>query len=52
VGQQKDLKAVEEKAWSLGVLNHYTFDAPGHQGQRPLHGDVSSEQQHQQAPHR
>jgi argininosuccinate synthase len=27
VGQQKDLKAVEEKAWSLGVLNHYTFDA-------------------------
>jgi argininosuccinate synthase len=27
VGQQKDLKIVEEKAWSLGVLNHYTFDA-------------------------
>ena len=27
VGQQKDLKVVEEKAWSLGVLNHYTFDA-------------------------
>jgi len=27
VGQQKDFKAVEEKAWSLGVLNHYTFDA-------------------------
>ncbi|UCD45367.1 MAG: argininosuccinate synthase [Candidatus Bathyarchaeota archaeon] len=27
VGQGKDLKAVEEKAWSLGVLNHYTFDA-------------------------
>ncbi|NQT08635.1 argininosuccinate synthase [Candidatus Bathyarchaeota archaeon] len=27
VGQQKDLKTVEEKAWSLGVLNHYTFDA-------------------------
>ena len=27
VGQQKDLKVVEEKAWALGVLNHYTFDA-------------------------
>ena len=27
VGQQKDLKMVEEKAWNLGVLNHYTFDA-------------------------
>jgi argininosuccinate synthase len=27
VGQGKDLKAVEEKAWNLGVLNHYTFDA-------------------------
>ena len=27
VGQQKDLKVVEEKAWNLGVLNHYTFDA-------------------------
>jgi len=27
VGQQKDLKVVEEKAWSLGALNHYTFDA-------------------------
>jgi len=27
VGQGKDLKAAEEKAWSLGVLNHYTFDA-------------------------
>ncbi len=27
VGQQKDLKVVEKKAWSLGVLNHYTFDA-------------------------
>ncbi len=26
VGQQKDLKLVEEKAWSLGVLNHYTLD--------------------------
>ncbi|MBC8223326.1 argininosuccinate synthase [Candidatus Bathyarchaeota archaeon] len=26
VGQQTDLKAVEEKAWNLGVLNHYTFD--------------------------
>jgi len=27
VGQGKDMKAVEEKAWNLGVLNHYTFDA-------------------------
>jgi argininosuccinate synthase len=27
VGQQKDLNLVEEKAWNLGVLNHYTFDA-------------------------
>jgi len=27
VGQGKDLKAAEEKAWDLGVLNHYTFDA-------------------------
>jgi argininosuccinate synthase len=27
VGQGKDLKAVEEKAWKLGVLNHYTFDS-------------------------
>ena len=27
VGQGKDLGEVEEKAWSLGVLNHYTFDA-------------------------
>jgi argininosuccinate synthase len=27
VGQGKDLEAAEEKAWSLGVLNHYTFDA-------------------------
>ena len=27
VGQGKDLEEVEEKAWSLGVLNHYTFDA-------------------------
>ncbi|MGD2201567.1 MAG: argininosuccinate synthase, partial [Candidatus Bathyarchaeota archaeon] len=27
VGQGKDLKAVEDKAWDLGVLNHYTFDA-------------------------
>ena len=26
VGQQTDLKVVEEKAWGLGVLNHYTFD--------------------------
>ncbi len=27
VGQGKDLKLAEEKAWNLGVLNHYTFDA-------------------------
>ena len=27
VGQGKDLKAVEEKAWKLGVLNHYSIDA-------------------------
>jgi argininosuccinate synthase len=27
VGQGTDLGEVEEKAWSLGVLNHYTFDA-------------------------
>ncbi len=27
VGQGKNMKAIEEKAWSLGVLNHYTFDA-------------------------
>jgi argininosuccinate synthase len=27
VGQGKDLEEVEEKAWNLGVLNHYTFDA-------------------------
>ena len=27
VGQGKDMKAAEEKAWNLGVLNHYTFDA-------------------------
>jgi argininosuccinate synthase len=27
VGQGKDMKTVEEKAWNLGVLNHYTFDA-------------------------
>jgi len=27
VGQGKDLKAIEEKAWKLGVLNHYSIDA-------------------------
>jgi argininosuccinate synthase len=27
VGQGKDLKAVEEKAWKLGVLNHYSINA-------------------------
>jgi len=27
VGQGTDLKAIEDKAWKLGVLNHYTFDA-------------------------
>ena len=27
VGQGKDFTGVEEKAWKLGVLNHYTFDA-------------------------
>jgi len=27
VGQGKDLKAVEEKAWKLGVINHYSIDA-------------------------
>ena len=27
VGQGDDLKKIEEKAWKLGVLNHYTFDA-------------------------
>ncbi|MEM4726648.1 MAG: argininosuccinate synthase [Candidatus Bathyarchaeia archaeon] len=27
VGQGKDMKAIEEKAWSLGVLNHYSIDA-------------------------
>jgi len=27
VGQGKDLKKVEEKAWSLGVVNHYSIDA-------------------------
>lgn len=26
VGQGKDLKEVEEKAWSLGVVNHYSID--------------------------
>jgi len=27
LGQGKDLKRVEEKAWSLGVVNHYSIDA-------------------------
>jgi argininosuccinate synthase len=27
VGQGDDLEKIEEKAWKLGVLNHYTFDA-------------------------
>ncbi|MCD6409093.1 MAG: argininosuccinate synthase [Candidatus Verstraetearchaeota archaeon] len=27
VGQQDDFKAIEEKAWKLKVLNHYTIDA-------------------------
>jgi argininosuccinate synthase len=27
VGQGKDFEQIEEKAWKLGVLNHYTFDA-------------------------
>lgn len=27
VGQGDDLKAIEEKAWKLGVVNHYTFDS-------------------------
>ena len=27
VGQGKDFTNVEDKAWKLGVLNHYTFDA-------------------------
>jgi len=27
LGQGKDLKKVEEKAWSLGVVNHYSIDA-------------------------
>ena len=27
VGQRKDLKAIEEKAWRLGVLNHHSIDA-------------------------
>ncbi|MFW6109694.1 MAG: argininosuccinate synthase, partial [archaeon] len=27
VGQGKERKGIEEKAWSLGALNHYTFDA-------------------------
>jgi len=26
LGQGKDLKKVEEKAWSLGVVNHYSID--------------------------
>jgi len=27
MGQGKDFEQIEEKAWKLGVLNHYTFDA-------------------------
>ncbi len=27
VGQGKDMEAIEEKAWKLGVLNHYSIDA-------------------------
>jgi len=27
VGQGKDIKIVEEKAWKLGVINHYSIDA-------------------------
>jgi len=27
LGQGKDLRKVEEKAWSLGVVNHYSIDA-------------------------
>lgn len=27
VGQGKDLDVIEEKAWKLGVLNHYSIDA-------------------------
>jgi len=27
VGQGKDIKTVEEKAWKLGVINHYSIDA-------------------------
>ena len=27
LGQQDDFKAIEEKAWKLKVLNHYTIDA-------------------------
>lgn len=27
VGQGKERKGIEEKAWKLGVVNHYTFDA-------------------------
>jgi len=27
VGQGKDLKAIEEKAWKLGVLNHHSIEA-------------------------
>ena len=27
VGQGKKLKEVEEKAWKLGVVNHYSIDA-------------------------
>lgn len=27
VGQGKDMEAIEEKAWKLGALNHYSIDA-------------------------
>ena len=27
VGQDKESKGIEEKAWKLGAINHYTFDA-------------------------
>ncbi|MCK4582802.1 argininosuccinate synthase [Candidatus Bathyarchaeota archaeon] len=27
VGQGKERKGIEDKAWKLGVVNHYTFDA-------------------------
>ena len=27
VGQDKESTGIEEKAWKLGAINHYTFDA-------------------------